>query len=397
MSLDEVGRQPGPDFANHHRRVLRRLTVHRAIAVWLVIAALAGGTTAAEVVPGVLRVCADPENLPFSAASGPTRGFYVDVAEMVAARLGVRTEYEWWHTAYGQRAVRNTLLADRCDVFFGIPDDPSFMGRQLERTAAFLDVGYAVVVPPTFALATLTDLKPLTVAVQFGSPPQLLLATRDGYRMVTFRLVEEAMDALARGEAGAAFVWGPTAGYYNKTRLASAWRVVPVAGAGLQWKTAAAVRKGNAALKERVDRALAELGPDIKRLAEDRYGFPLAAAIDLEPQASAPPAAPSSHVPPHPAVAPANPFQGRADIIPVGRSVFNQHCSHCHSPNAQSPEPTRDLRRLKRRYGDQRRDVFYATVTAGRPQKGMPPWGEALKADEIWQVWTFLESIQAEP
>jgi len=355
--------------------------MHRALAVWLMILALAGGTTAAEVIPGVLRVCADPENLPFSAASGPIRGFYVDVAEMVAARLGVRTEYEWWHTAYGQRAVRNTLLADRCDVFFGIPDDASFMGRQLERTAPFLDVGYAVVVPPTFALATLADLKPLAVAVQFRSPPQLLLSTREGYRMVTFRLVEEAMDALARGEAGAAFVWGPTAGYYNKTRLASAWRVVPVAGAGLQWKAAAAVRKGNAALKERVERALAELGPDIEHLAEDRYGFPLAAAIDLEPQASAPP----------------NPFQGRADLIPVGRSVFNQHCSHCHSPNAQSPEPTRDLRRLKRRYGDQRRDVFYATVTAGRPQKGMPPWGLALNADEIWQVWTFLESIQAEP
>lgn len=397
MSLDEVGRQAGPDLATRHRRVPGRLTVYRAIVAWLVIAALAGGTTAAEVVPGVLRVCADPENLPFSAASGPTRGLYVDVAEMVAGRLGVRTEYEWWHTAYGQRAVRNTLLADRCDVFFGIPDDASFMGRQLERTAPFLDVGYAVVVPPAFALATLADLKPLTIAVQFRSPPQLLLATRDGYRMATFRLVEEAMEALARGEAGAAFVWGPTAGYYNKTRLASAWRVVPVAGAGLQWKAAAAVRKGNAALKERVERALAELGPDIKRLADERYGFPLAAAIDLEPQASAPPAATPSHVPANAAATPPNPFQGRDDVVPVGRSVFNQHCSHCHSPNAQSPEPTRDLRRLKRRYGEQRREVFYATVTAGRPQKGMPPWGQALKADEIWQVWTFLESIQAEP
>ena len=129
-----------------------------------------------------------------------------------------------------------------------------------------------------FAFASLDDLKQVTVAVQFGSQPQLLLATRDGFRMATFRHVEEAMDALARGETGAAFVWGPTAGFYNKTRLAGAWKVVPVAGPGLQWHVVAAVRKGDASLKDRVGRALAELGPDIRRLA-DQYGFPLAAPV----------------------------------------------------------------------------------------------------------------------
>jgi len=191
--------------------------------------------------------------------------------------------------------------------------------------------------------------------------------------MATFRLVEEAMDALARGGAGAAFVWGPTAGYYNKTRLASAWRVVPVAGPGLQWQVGAAVRKGNTALKERLDGVLAELGPEIRRLAGDRYGFPLSAPIGAERASD------------------------RGDLVPLGRSVFNQHCSHCHSPNAQSPEPTRDLRRLKLRYGDRRAEVYYTTVTAGRPAKGMPPWGQALNSDEIWQMWTFLDSIQTEP
>jgi polar amino acid transport system substrate-binding protein len=224
-----------------------------------------------------------------------------------------------------------------------------------------------------------------------------LLSTRDGFQMTTFRLVEEAMDAMARGEAGAAFVWGPTAGYYNKTRLAGAWRVVPVAGPGLQWQVAAGVRKGNAILKERVDRALADLGSDVRRLA-DQYGFPLAAPVGLEPTSQTPPASAPASSPPHgSAGSPVNPFNGRTDVLPVGRSLFNQHCSHCHSPNAQSPEPSRDLRRLKRRYGDERTSVFYATVTAGRTTKGMPPWGQALSTDEIWQVWTFLESIQAEP
>ena len=373
----------------------RGLSVRSMIGLALVTCALGVTTAAVGVAPGVLRICADPDNLPFSAAGGETRGLYIDVAEMVAARLGARTEYEWWHTAYGQRAVRNTLLADRCDVFFGLPDDAGFMGRQLERTAPFLEVGYAVVVPPTLTFATLADLKPLTVAVQFGSPPQLLLANRDGYRMATFRHVEEAMGALGRHEAGAAFVWGPTAGYYNKTRLQSAWRVVPVDGSGLRWKVSAGVRKGNTALKERIGGALADLAPEIRRLAEDRYAFPLATPIALEPETSAVPAREPAPTPL--SRAPVNPFHGRAEVVPVGRSVFNQHCSHCHSPNAQSPEPSRDLRRLKRRYGDQRLEVYYGTVTAGRPAKGMPPWDQALNPDQIWQVWTFLESVQVDP
>ena len=363
----------------------------------LALAAFVPGAVAPVSASEVLRVCADPDNLPFSAASGPARGLYIEVAELVAGRLGMRTEYTWWHTAYGQRAVRNTLLSDRCDVFFGLPDDKAFMGRHVERTSPFLGVGYAVVTPSTFTFHSLEDLKAITVAVQFGSPPQLLLAEREGFRMATFRHVEEAMDAVAQGMAGAAFVWGPTAGYYNTTRLGGAWRVVPVAGSGLQWQITAAVRKTNATLKERLDRALADLGPDIRRVAE-RYGFPLVTPISLEREAQVSPGAPPASAPVTASNSRAkNPLEGQPDKIPLGRSVFNQHCSHCHSPNAQSPEPTRDLRRLKRRYGEQGIDVYYATVTAGRPTKGMPPWGHALTTDEIWQVWTFLESVQAEP
>jgi mono/diheme cytochrome c family protein len=172
--------------------------------------------------------------------------------------------------------------------------------------------------------------------------------------------------------------------------------VVPVAGPGLQWPVTAGVRNGSVTLKERIDRALADLGPDIRRLA-DRYGLSLTTPVPLGPQAQAPPpGAPAPSTAPASAAA-VNPFDGRADVVPVGRSVFNQHCAHCHAPTAQSPEPSRDLRRLRRRYGDQRIDVFYTIVTTGRSAKGMPPWGQTLMADEIWQVWTFLESIQAEP
>ncbi len=47
-----------------------------------------------------------------------------------------------------------------------------------------------------------------------------------------------------------------------------------------------------------------------------------------------------------------NPYDGRADLIPKGKTLFNVHCSHCHGPNAVQGERKRDLRRLSRRYKD---------------------------------------------
>ncbi|HEY1286873.1 MAG TPA: transporter substrate-binding domain-containing protein, partial [Burkholderiales bacterium] len=165
------------------------------------------------------RVCADPDNLPFSRAEGAERGLYVELAELVASRLGLRAEYAWFPSYYGRRAVRGTLLSDRCDAYFGLPDDGDFMGRSVVRSKPFLDVGYAVIGRRPFAFSSLDDIKGRRVAVQFGTTPQLLLSTRPGFQAVTFKLAEEAMEGLARGEADAAFLWGPVAGYVNKRRL----------------------------------------------------------------------------------------------------------------------------------------------------------------------------------
>ncbi|MBX5453959.1 MAG: cytochrome c [Acidobacteriia bacterium] len=83
--------------------------------------------------------------------------------------------------------------------------------------------------------------------------------------------------------------------------------------------------------------------------------------------------------------------------IAEGRSLFNQNCSHCHSPNAASPDPPRDLRRLSLRYGDHMREVFWYTVTHGRPDKGMPNWSGVLDEKTLWTIFSFLESIQTKP
>jgi polar amino acid transport system substrate-binding protein len=175
-------------------------------------------------------------------------------------------------------------------------------------------------------------------------------------------------------------VWGPTAGYHNLRKLGGAYRIVLVDDDGLQWRATVAVRKGSEELRDRIDAALAAVQPEIRQLA-DRYGFPRGPAIRFAGGGAAVPTAGGAAVPTD------------AETIVAGRSLFNQHCSHCHASNAMSPEPSRDLRRLRLRYGASSAEVFFATVTRGRPDKGMPPWNH-LDAASLQRVWAFLDSVQ---
>lgn len=92
-----------------------------------------------------------------------------------------------------------------------------------------------------------------------------------------------------------------------------------------------------------------------------------------------------------------NPLSGRTDLIDEGRSLFNQYCAHCHGPNAFQGERSRDLRRLSLRYGHEAPRVFYETVTKGKLDKGMPVWKTVLSDDALWQIFTFLETVQTHP
>jgi len=67
--------------------------------------------------PKVLRVCADPHNMPFSTDRG--EGFENKLAELLADKLGKGLSYSWYPQATG--FVRNTLAAHKCDVIMGAP------------------------------------------------------------------------------------------------------------------------------------------------------------------------------------------------------------------------------------------------------------------------------------
>src|SRR4051794_5090596 len=83
----------------------------------VVAALLLTATTIFAAEPAPLRVCSDPNNLPFSNSRG--EGFENRIAQLIARDLGTKVSYYWWAQRRG--FVRNTLNAGKCDVIIGIP------------------------------------------------------------------------------------------------------------------------------------------------------------------------------------------------------------------------------------------------------------------------------------
>jgi polar amino acid transport system substrate-binding protein len=383
-----------------------------------------------------LRVCADPDNLPFSKSEGSERGIYVDLAELVAQRLNATpVQYTWWLTFYQRRALRNT--AKECDAVFALPTDADYKARGLQKTAAFLDVGYALVSAPGFAFSGLDDLKGKRLAVQFQTNPHILLSQRNDLPFSTFKTSEEIFAALAKGDIDAGFLWGPAAGFDNLKQHGGRWKVTPLTGPDLTGQVSVAVQRDKAELTKDIDAALLALKPQIAELAT-KYGFPKMAPVKLDlvavgdaptkvhtmaarSQAVTVPAqwmvktstesdsnAAAKAKPKSKAITPAAKAatagvtaQAAAEKAPVlsaeaqlGRVRFNDQCSHCHGSDGASPIRERDVRRLKMRYDAKWLETATTTIKNGRSDLGMPPWKDTLKEPEIQQLLSFLETVQ---
>jgi mxaJ protein len=239
---------------------------------------------------GVLRVCADPNNLPFSNERG--EGFENKIAELLAADLGERLEYTWWAQRRG--FFRNTLRAGACDVVVGVPS--SF--ELAATTAPYYRSTYVFVYRKDrgVGVSSFDDprLRELKVGVQLvgddgaNTPPAHALASRGvvgnlrGYTLYgdykepnpPARIVE----AVARGEVDVAVAWGPLAGYFAR-RQRSPLAVVPVSPQfdrpflPFVYDISMGVRRGDEELRQRLDDFLERRRPEIGRILED-YGVP---------------------------------------------------------------------------------------------------------------------------
>jgi len=375
-------------------------TRSRLSAVAFVMAAMASPAFAAE----PLRVCSDPDNLPFSKSEGPDKGLYIDLAEMVGKRLGTSVEYVWWLSFNQRRALRNTM--EGCDAYFALPADAAYRVKGVDKSNAFLDLSYAIVAPLGKTFTGLSDLKGKRVGVLFGSPPQILLATREGYTWNTFRTHEQMFEALEKGEVDLALMWGPSAGFDNLKLFNSRWQVLPVRGDSLTGQVAVAVSKSKPGLKDQINQALQDLQPEIGKLVV-KYGFPTQAPIDLVLTTKTPLNSSSSVT--------AQKLPAKSGFVRVGmkeaqqpewvvanaslspdeaKSVFNNKCSHCHGANGASPVQERDLRKLTIRYKTEWKDVAFTTITKGRPDLGMPAWSGIISDEEIKSLIEFLSTVQ---
>jgi mxaJ protein len=172
-----------------------------------------------------LRVCADPNNLPFSNQRG--EGFENKLAELIARDLGAELTYTW--QAQRRGFIRETLQAGRCDLVPGI-----MAGMDMLRTTApYYRSTYVFVTrtgePP---VASLDDpqLRLLRIGVQLigddgsNTPPAHALTRRGIIENVRGYMIygdySEAnppariVEAVASGEIDVAMVWGPLAGYF---------------------------------------------------------------------------------------------------------------------------------------------------------------------------------------
>ena len=173
-----------------------------------------------------LRVCADPNNLPYS--SEKRTGFENRIAELIAHDLGAQLRYVWWAQRRG--FLRNTLLAGDCDVVMGVASSSGMLGT----TDPYYRSSYVFVTRAAdrLRLQSLDDprLRKLTVAVQLigddgaNTPPAHALSRRGivtnvrGYTVYgDYRQAAPQaapIQVVATGDADVAIVWGPTAGYY---------------------------------------------------------------------------------------------------------------------------------------------------------------------------------------
>lgn len=268
--------------------------------VALVLACLAGLASQAIAEPtGELRVCADPNNLPFSDHS--EAGFENKLATMVAEHLGRHVSYTWWAQRRG--FIRHTLKAQKCDVVMGVP-----AGYELvETTKPYYRSSYVFVSrrDQHLDLTSLLDarLHHLAIGVHLvgedgnNPPPAQVLGELGivdnvhGYSIFgDYRQASppaRLIDAVEQGAIDVAAAWGPLGGYFARSSKVPL-TITPIqdnerfAPQQFQFSISMGVRKGDHALRDQLNAFIDERRSDIAALLLS-YGVPL---VELPANAS---------------------------------------------------------------------------------------------------------------
>ena len=230
-----------------------------------------------------LKVCADPNNLPFSDEGKD--GFENKIAELIGDELGLKVDYVWFPQVIG--FVRNTLRAHLCDLVMGTVAGDEVM----QTTNPYYFTTYAMLYRSDKGLELdgLQDprLAGLHLGVVAGTPPADLLARYDlmshtkPYALTvdtrtaspTHEMVQDVVD----GTIDVGFLWGPIAGYYRK-HDGLPLTLVPLksepGAARMEYHIAMGVRANEPEWRRRINAAILKRQGDITAVLRD-YGVPL--------------------------------------------------------------------------------------------------------------------------
>lgn len=238
-----------------------------------------------------LRVCADPNNLPFS--DSLQRGYENKIASLIAGDLHVPLQYDWRPQRRG--FVRNTLKTGSCDVVIGVPAGYDMVST----TAPYYQSTYVFVTRTDRHLGITsfddTTLKRLRIGIHMmgddyaNSPAAVALMRRGlGGNIVGYMIYGDyssqsppsrLIDAVASGAVDVAVAWGPLAGYYAKQSRVplTVTRVSPSIDTPFLpfvYDIAMGVRRGDSTRRAVLDTELVHRAPDIRRILA-AYGVPL--------------------------------------------------------------------------------------------------------------------------
>lgn len=236
-----------------------------------------------------MRVCADPNNLPYS--DREREGFENRIAAILADELNANLTFVW----YPQRMtmIERALRTGRCDMIMGIVDGHP----QVLTTLSYYRSSYVFVYrkDAPFQIKSFDDpvLKDLTIGVQLAGggapPPNIALTNRglganlEGYSILGDYSEDTPLSpiitAVANGDVDVAVAWGPLAGYFAKHQGVP-MAVVPVSpqfeppGWPMVFSISIGLRKGDIDLSRLLNRALVKRWDDIHAVLES-YGVPL--------------------------------------------------------------------------------------------------------------------------